>query len=87
MRPHGKLEEPPTSYLFHKTKCALVITILEWTTGLTFFWFYTFLMVGLLYIWVICDNISALSGECDTSILKVAVISQMGSIKCILFTA
>ena len=37
--------------------------ILEWTTGLTFFWFYTFLRVGLLYIWVTCDTITALSGE------------------------
>ena len=39
--------------------------ILEWTTGLTFSWFYTFLRVGLLYIWVACDNISALSGGYD----------------------
>ena len=49
--------------------------ILEWTTGLTIFWFYTFLRVGLLYIWVTCDNISALSGKC----IKC---SQMCPVKC-----
>ena len=54
--------------------------ILEWTTGLTFFWFYTFLRVGLLYIWVTCDNISVLSGEYDTLILKSSCDKQ---IKCI----
>ena len=41
--------------------------ILEWTTGLAFFWFYTFLRVGLLYIWV---TYTALSGEYDTLIIK-----------------
>ena len=41
--------------------------LLEWNTGMDYwtdiFWFYTYLRVGLLYIWVTCDNISALSGE------------------------
>ena len=40
-----------------------------WTD--TFFWFYTFLRVGLLYIWVICDNISALSGDYVIAFLRV----------------
>ena len=46
--------------------------LLEWTTGLTFFfWFYTCLRVGLLYIWVTCDNISALSGDYVIAFLRV----------------
>ena len=49
--------------------------LLDWNTGMDywtgiFFWFYTFLRVGLLYIWVTCDNILVLSGEDDTLILK-----------------
>ena len=48
--------------------------LLDWNTGMDYwtgiFLFYTFLRVGLLYIWVTCDNISALSGEYDTLILK-----------------
>ena len=49
--------------------------------------FYTFLRMGLLYIWVTCDNISALSGGYGTKKHNVAVISQLGSIKFILITA
>ena len=48
--------------------------ILEWTTGLTFF--LVLHIFKLLYIWVTCDSISALSGEYDTK------CSQMGSVKC-----
>ena len=40
--------------------------ILEWTTGLTFFLVLHIFKVGLLYIWVACNNISTLSGEYDT---------------------
>ena len=59
-------------------------TGLEWTTGLEFFWFYTFLRMELLYIWVTCDNISVLSGEYDTLILKSSCDSQLNAF---LFTA
>ena len=38
----------------------------DWNTGLTFYFGFTHFKVGLLYIWVACDNISALSGEYDT---------------------
>ena len=49
--------------------------------------FYTFLRMGLLYIWVTCDNISALSADYGTKKHNVAVISQLGSIKFIVITA
>jgi len=41
---------------------------IDYFTG-SFFLFYTFLEIGLEYIWVTCDNISALSGEYDTRII------------------
>ena len=40
--------------------------ILKRTAGLMYFWFCTFLRVGLLYNRVKCDNISAESGDYDT---------------------
>ena len=45
-----------------------------------FFWFCAFLRVELLYIWVTCDNISAMSGEYDTLILKSSCDKQISSI-------